>query len=77
MFRKALGNTQPYIQWLSWFFQRVKRPGREFIHSPATSAQVTNLWSCTSALLCALLASTRTTLPFASYVETKQNLRSE
>jgi hypothetical protein len=38
------GPTQPPIQWVPW----VKRPGREAVHSPPTSAEVKNKWIYTS-----------------------------
>jgi hypothetical protein len=43
-FRPALVSTQPPIQWVP----RVKRSGREAYHSPSSSAEVKNAWSCTS-----------------------------
>jgi hypothetical protein len=42
--RPALGSTQPPIQWVPW----VKRPGSEADHSPPTSAEVKQMWICTS-----------------------------
>ena len=43
-------------------FQGVKRPGREFDHSSASSAEVLNMWSCSSATPYALMAWKETTL---------------
>ena len=44
----TLGPTHP-IEWSSRFFPEVKRSGREVNHSPLSSAEVKNEWSCTSA----------------------------
>jgi hypothetical protein len=39
--RKALGPTQPLIQWVSGVLSLgVKRPGREADHSPPSTAEV-------------------------------------
>jgi hypothetical protein len=47
--RQALGPTQPPIQWVTGVSPLgVKRPGRETDHSPPSSAEVNNSWSCTS-----------------------------
>jgi hypothetical protein len=43
-FRPALGPTHPPIQWVP----EVKWSGREADHSPSPSAEVKNVWSCTS-----------------------------
>jgi hypothetical protein len=44
--RKALGSTQPPIQWVPGALSLViKRPGREADHSPPSSAEVRNAWS--------------------------------
>jgi hypothetical protein len=41
--RKALGTTQPPIQWVPGALSlRVKQPGREADHSPPSSAEVRN-----------------------------------
>jgi hypothetical protein len=46
--RKALGLTQPPIQWISRVLSSaVKRPGREADHSPPSRAEVNNAWSYT------------------------------
>jgi hypothetical protein len=42
--RKALGPTQPPIQWVPGdLFLGVKRPGREADHSPPSSTEVKNV----------------------------------
>jgi hypothetical protein len=47
--RTALGPTQPPIQWVPGTLSLgIKRPGREADHSPPSSAEVKNAWSCTS-----------------------------
>jgi len=47
----ALGPTQPPIQWvLGALSPVVKRPTREADHSPASSVEVKNAWSCISTL---------------------------
>jgi hypothetical protein len=47
--RPTLGPTQPPIQWIPGALSLgVKRPGREANHSPPSSAEVKNAWSCTS-----------------------------
>jgi hypothetical protein len=47
--RTALGPTQPPMQWVPGALSLgVKRPGREADHSPLSSAEVKNAWSCTS-----------------------------
>jgi hypothetical protein len=47
--RTALGPTQPPIQWVPGApFLGVKRPMRETVHSPPSSAEVKNAWSYTS-----------------------------
>jgi hypothetical protein len=39
--RKALGSTQPPIQWITGALSlKVKRPGRETDHSPPSSVEV-------------------------------------
>jgi hypothetical protein len=49
--RPALGPTQPPIQWvLGALPLEVKRSGCEADHSPPSSAEVKNAWSCTSTL---------------------------
>jgi hypothetical protein len=46
MSRKALGPTQPPIQWLPGALSLgVKWPGREADHSPPCTAEVKNAWS--------------------------------
>jgi hypothetical protein len=46
--RPALGPTQPPIQWVPGALSLgVKRLGREADHSPPSSAEVKNAWSCT------------------------------
>jgi hypothetical protein len=46
--RMALGPTQPPIQWVPGALSlEVKRPGREADHSPPSSTEVKNAWSCT------------------------------
>jgi hypothetical protein len=47
--RTALGTTKPPIQWVPGALSLgVKRPGREADHSPPSSAEVKNAWSCIS-----------------------------
>jgi hypothetical protein len=47
--RRALGSTQPPIQWVPGALSpRVKQLVREAHHSPPTSAQVRKLWTYTS-----------------------------
>jgi hypothetical protein len=47
--RPALGLTEPPIQWIQGYpSPAVKRPGREADHSPLSSAEVKNAWTCTS-----------------------------
>jgi hypothetical protein len=47
--RTALEPTQPPIPWVPGALSLgVKRPGREADHSPPSSAEVKNAWSCTS-----------------------------
>ena len=51
--KSTVGTNQPPIQLVPGFFPRVKRPGREFNHSPPSSDDVKNKWRCTStALIC-------------------------
>lgn len=51
--RSAVGTTHFPIQWVPGFFPGVNRPGREVNHSPPSSDDVRNKWSCTStALIC-------------------------
>jgi hypothetical protein len=47
--RPALGPTQPPIQWVpDTLSPRVKRPGRNYRHSPPSSAEFKNAWRFTS-----------------------------
>jgi hypothetical protein len=47
--RRALGPTQPPIQWVTGALSvGVKWPGHEADHSPPPSAEVKNAWSYTS-----------------------------
>jgi hypothetical protein len=47
--RPALGPNKPLIQWVPRALSpEVNRPGREADHSPPSSAEVKNTWSCTS-----------------------------
>ena len=46
--RSALGSTQPTVRWVSGLFSAVKRPGRNVDHTPLSSAEIKNEWSCTS-----------------------------
>ena len=47
--RPVMGPTQPPIHWVPGAMpSRVKRPGRQFDHSPPSSAEVKNEWSHTS-----------------------------
>jgi hypothetical protein len=47
--RPALGPIQLPIQWVQGAFSSdVKRPGREAYHSPSSSANPKNVWSCIS-----------------------------
>jgi hypothetical protein len=39
-----MGPSQPHVQWST----ELKRPGREADHSPSSSAEVKNEWSCPS-----------------------------
>jgi hypothetical protein len=49
IFRRALGTTQPPIQWVPGALSLgVKRPGRGGDHSHPSSAEVKNTWSYTS-----------------------------
>jgi hypothetical protein len=57
-FRPALGPPSLPFNWCRW----VKQSGREAGHSPPTSAEVKNEWSCTSTPSYAFLTCTRTTL---------------
>jgi hypothetical protein len=55
--RTALGPTQPPIQWVPGALSLgVKRPGHEADHSPPSSAEVKDEWSCTSTLLYVFMA---------------------
>jgi len=48
--RPALGPSQPPLQWVPGALSLgVKRPTHESDHSPLSSAEVKNAWSCTSA----------------------------
>jgi hypothetical protein len=48
-YRTALGPIQPPVQWVAEALaQGAKRMGREDDHSPPSSAEVKNAWSCTS-----------------------------
>jgi hypothetical protein len=48
-FGRALGSTQPPIQWVRVAVSPgVKRPGRDADNSPPSSAEVKNTWSYTS-----------------------------
>ena len=44
-----MGPIQPPIQWVLGSFLGVKQPGSETAQSPSSSAEVKNVWSCTSA----------------------------
>jgi hypothetical protein len=47
--RRALGPTQPHIQWVSGALTLgIKRPGREADHSPPSSSEIKIVWSYTS-----------------------------
>jgi hypothetical protein len=54
MSRPLLGPTNLPIQWVLWFFPRLKCPGYEVDHFPPFSAEVMNEWSFASALLACL-----------------------
>jgi hypothetical protein len=55
--RPALGPTQPPIKWVTGSLSlREKRPGREADHSPPSTADVKNAWSCISAPQYVLIA---------------------
>jgi len=47
--RLAVGPNYPTIQEVLRFFTEVKQPGFEVHHTPSSSAEVKNEWSCTSA----------------------------
>jgi hypothetical protein len=48
-YRLTLGPTQPPVQWIPRFLTPgLKLPGRETDHSPQSSAEVKNAWSCIS-----------------------------
>ena len=40
--------ARPVIEWVPGLFSEVKRPEREVTHTPSSSAEVKNEWSCTS-----------------------------
>jgi hypothetical protein len=47
--RLTLGPTQPPIQWVPRaLIPRIKHPGHETEHLHPSSAEVKNVWSCTS-----------------------------
>jgi hypothetical protein len=47
--RTALGFTQPPTKLVPGALSlRIKRPGREAVHSPPSSAEVKNAWNYTS-----------------------------
>jgi len=47
--KSVLGSIQSPIQWLPRVVSPgVKRPGREVDHSPPSSAEFKDTWSCTS-----------------------------
>jgi hypothetical protein len=50
--RAALGPTQPPIDGNRVSLPRIKREGSEVGHSPLSSAEVKNEWSCNSTLPC-------------------------
>jgi hypothetical protein len=55
--RPALGLTQSSIQWAPWsLFPGIKRPGRGADHSPPSSGEVRNVWSCTYTHPCLFVA---------------------
>jgi hypothetical protein len=55
--KPALGLSQPPIQWVPGDLSLgVKRSGREVHHSPTSSAEFKNAWSCTSAPQYAFMA---------------------
>jgi len=57
MSRRALGLTQPPVQWVPRALSlAVNRPGRETEHSRSSSAEVKNAWSYTSTLQYAFMA---------------------
>jgi hypothetical protein len=68
--RRALGSSQPLANgYRGEFSPGVKRPGREAVHSPPTSAQVKKTWISTIRLHGVVFNSLRTdkTLPFTWY----------
>jgi len=42
------GSNHPPMQWALPFFPGVKPPGREVNHTPPSTVEVKNEWSCTS-----------------------------
>jgi hypothetical protein len=61
--------TQPLIQLVAGAISLgVKQPGREGNHSPPSSTEVKNAWSCASTHLCVFIAwylvGARATLPY-------------
>jgi hypothetical protein len=71
--RRALGPTQPPIQWVPRLSPGVKRQGREADNSPPPSAKVKNAWRYASTPPIRLhswyLLSTRTTLPYNTEIQ--------
>jgi len=63
-------SSQPPSQWVPGSMRGQRRPGREVKHSPPSSAQVKNEWSCTSVLAIRLYGLGRegvTLLPFLPF----------
>jgi len=69
--RPARLPTQPKFHAYCRSFLGIKRLGREALHSPISSAEVKNEWSCNSSPLCGYMSWTRTSLlSFLRYYST-------
>jgi hypothetical protein len=54
---------------LCMYFKRAKQPGHEVDHSPPSSVEVKNEWSCTSIPLATFMGWTGTTLRFIMQIQ--------